>query len=219
MSQTKPGRVKKVKYPLFMQCAELETTDFWKSVFQNCAYGLFPSNSGCKGNMFYYKQPKKKQSTGKPIPEDPKQALEMFKNIFRNEIGILSSDETAKTQVKIYRLMEDSKLPLDATWKSIRAPTVKHLMIAKFVVEMKEQAKLTDYETEQLLSCISMNLVSGKLSEEDMVIEPATGRLIEVHGLQRGEKGYFVDRPTPKCSFVIEKPIEHKQVSFFAKVR
>jgi hypothetical protein len=205
MSTTKLGRAKKLKHPLFVECAAIEPIIFWKSLFEGCAYGNFPKGTVFKNGVMYYRKGKKKQSVGIPISENPKDALIQVKDIFRSEIGLLSGDETSKAKVEIYRKLKETKLPDNAVWKNIRAPTVKQLMIHIFVMEVRKEMRLTDYEAEQLNSCIVLALITGQLESDDMILDAKNGRLGAVAGLKKGAQGFYIERPLKSYSVKFEK--------------
>lgn len=213
MATTKPGRAKKVKHQLFMECAAVEPIVFWKNLFESCAYGHFPKGTVFKTGVLYYRKGKKKQSVGIPISENVPEALAEMKKIFRDEIGILSNDETSRAKIEMYRMLEETKLPEDAVWKDIRAPTVKQLMIHIFVMELKKEMQLTDYEVEQLSACIVLALMTGQLSGEDMILDARNGRLGYIQGLKKGTQGFYVDQPLKPCSVRFERVnTDQKQV-------
>ena len=78
----KRTRRKKVKHPLFLKCAELESIPYWKSLMESCAYGHLPKGITYKNNTIYYKKPRRKQATIYNIPENEEEALTKLEGHF-----------------------------------------------------------------------------------------------------------------------------------------
>lgn len=214
MATTRSTRVKKVKHSLFMNCAEIEPTAFWKTILQSCAYGSFPKGMTYKNNTIYYRKTKRKPGITVEVSDIPEQALETIKNTFRNDIGVVSSDEYSKKQAILFTKLKDLCLDEKAKWKDIRAPTVRHQMICAFAYNKGQEEEKTRYEIEQLMACIIMGILIEQLTSDDIIISPTEGKIIDIEHLEYDpEKGYYIDKPFKPMRIVPEKVGQAKQIS------
>jgi hypothetical protein len=194
MSTHKTTRTPKIKFDLFIKCRDLESAAFWKTIFESCAYGKFPKGMTYKPGILYYKKGKRKAVITHVIPDEAEKALEVIKNIFRTDSGVISVDEYTKSQLELQRYFKNSELSQEAKWKDIRAPTTKNHLIHIYVSEVQKKNELTAFEAEQLQSCIAIGLLTEKLLPEDITLDAENVRIEDIKHIQHGPNGFHIDR-------------------------
>ena len=206
MSTHKTTRDKILKHPIFEACKDLEVSPFWKALFEAYSYGQFPKGLIFQNDTLSYKKMKKVAMTCY-VPADPSEALHVIKHFLRNEVGVISVDEITKKKIEMTIALRKNALPVDATWKEIRAPTTKQQMIALFCFKMMELCDMTPAETNSLFITINVGLICETITYDDIIL--IGGTISEIKGLRRDEYGFYTERRVKPVKLVLLKN-EHK---------
>ncbi|MFS8159015.1 MAG: hypothetical protein ACMG6E_02160 [Candidatus Roizmanbacteria bacterium] len=202
-------RSKKVKYPLFEQCAELEKIQFWKIAFTNCAYGQFPKGVIFREDTLFYRKKARAEPKTFRIPSNPEEAIEVLKEIFKTHIGIVSMNELTEEYLRNCAYMESKvKMKNDILWKEIRAPTTKLHMISLYVSKIQQQTGSSRYLAEQMYVTIVVGLAIGTLIPEDIILENCS--IAEIKNLQLNEDGYSTVRTAEYIEEEYEPPMKQQ---------
>lgn len=166
-----------ILYPIFLECCQYTVDDFWKSVFENLAYGKCPTGTyihkdflSCnyKGKEFSYKIERK----------DSKEFYDDIYNLLQ-KVGILSKAEHEVKRQKFLNLGKYIRNPKDS-WNNIRQKTIKDVLIERYVINMKHEHKLSLSQTKKLFSLIFIGLIFKVITAND--IEYNEGEIKSIDG-------------------------------------
>lgn len=91
VSQTKRKTKKKTVNEIFKSCAEHDTSEYWKSIFNNAAIGKFQSGYSFKNNILMCKNGNQVKEL--ILPEDVEIAMQACKEFFNHNTGLISPKE------------------------------------------------------------------------------------------------------------------------------
>jgi len=195
-------------YPIFLECIQYCTDDFWESVFEELAYGKTPygvyisKNYICcnyKGKEFSYKIEKTKSS--KEIYDD-------VYNLLFVKLGLLSSKDKVKKKLEFFNFEKDIN-ENRKQWSNIRKKNVKDLYIENYVISMKNKYNLSIKQAKHLLSMISIGMIFKVISNKD--IEFKDGVIERIEGIKFENKKLIFEKniynlDTAYSYVLIDKP-------------
>ena len=195
---------REIVYPVFLECLEYTDDIFWKSIFEDLAYGKAPHgtyiNKGflcCsyKGKEFSYKLERK----------DPEILWNELYQILTDKIGIFSQKEK-KDQKLAFSEMQ--KL-LKSENSNSRRKNSKDMLFQKYAIEMKREHNLSIKQTKYLLSIISICLLFKTITTKDIIIEDE--KIISINGIDIENGEVILKKPFCNGDNIIkeqpEKPL------------
>lgn len=208
MSRNKSKRKKVLKHPIFLECAKLETEEFWQSTLRNCAYDGFPCGITFKDSILYYRKSRKKPAVNFRISKEPEKALVEIKNIFKSKIRMISRNELVQKQIRMMKRIRAARLPVDMKWSNIRSPKTAKQIICMFVWKQTHELGLTKQQANQLEACISVGLEIKTLISND--VHMCRGEIVSINGLVRLKNGFFTirDPRSENIHFHTKKTVE-----------
>lgn len=176
---------KDLVYPAFLACTDFTEDDFWKSVFEELAFGVCPSltyiNKGylmcnARGKEFVYK------INAELDPE----------TLFGDVYGLL----TEKLGLKSTREIEEHKQAVDShqetvytAWSNIKKKSIRDTIILQFVVEQTEKFQLSSQQSRELFRLINMGVLLKFIVSKHISLKD--GRIEYIQGLEFSQ-GDFV---------------------------
>ena len=152
-------------YPFFINCIPLTNDRFWKSVFEDLAYGVAPYGSFINKGfiMCNYKD---KEFIYKIVDKDPLEIYNDIYNIFTTKLNIISSIELMNKKIDLERIQD----PV-TDWSTIKKKNVKDNMIETWAISMKKIFNLNLKQTRYLISIIFLGLVFKAILPKDIIIK------------------------------------------------
>lgn len=156
-----------ILYPIFLKCCDYIQTDFWKSIFEDLAYGKAPYGIqiDSKGVLSCMKKDKifsysiKKDADAKKIVRD---LIDMFQQI-------KTISEIDKLQERINNIIETNKKHFsECDWNSIRKKSDKDMLLEQYVIDMKHEYNLTYEQARMLLSIINIAITFKVITNGDV---------------------------------------------------
>ena len=166
--------MKKIVYPIFLECCQYTNDIFWENIFENLAYGKAPyisENFLCCG----YKIGKKDSET-------------VYKEVFSllsNRLG------TFAQQVKDFTNIENDIKNSRKNWHGIKK-NVKELLIELYVSRMRNKYSLSIKQARYLLSTILIAIVFKAITVND--IDYSNGRINKIEGINFTKKQVIITR-------------------------
>jgi len=156
---------KELLYPFFIDCSLLTNDKFWKSVFEDLAYGIAPYGAFVNKGfiMCNYKD---KEFVYKIVKKDTQDLYNDIYNLFTTKLNIISSEELSNKKRDIERFQEEM-----TDWSLIKKKTAKDVLIENWAIKMKNTHALSLKQTKYLISIIFLALVFKVILSKDIIIK------------------------------------------------
>jgi hypothetical protein len=183
----------KILYPPFLELSLEETDKFWKNIFEDIAFGIFPSGTYIDNGLYISKM--KHAEFRIPYNNLPKdELLKKVKTLLQTKLNIHSSSELINKQKYISNRLGEQPI---LTWNEIRKKNIKDILIENYVIEMSNKYKLTPVQSRKLLSLITIGLQFKFLTPKDIHFDT---KIQTINGIEyRDGEFYFnhlIDRIT-----------------------
>ena len=166
--------MKKIVYPIFLECCQYTNDIFWENIFENLAYGKAPYGSYISKNFFYsYEQ------------KDSKTVYEEVFSLLSNRLG------TFAQQVKDFTNIENDIKNSRKNWHGIKK-NVKELLIELYVSRMMNKYSLSMKQARYLLSTILIAIIFKAITVND--IDYSNGRINKIDGINFAKKQVIITR-------------------------
>jgi hypothetical protein len=146
---------KKVIYPIFVECADLSTDEYWKTLYTNLAINKCPKNIYISNFTINSsnKQKKYKFAYCFKYKKASEVIVELY-DLLTKYTSLSSVSDNKKRQDEIDNIKEKVNEMYNCEWKSIKKKNIKNLLISDFVINMKNKYKLSWEATFNLSSLI-----------------------------------------------------------------
>jgi hypothetical protein len=140
-------------YPFLIECCKYTEDRFWKSIFEDLAYGITPSGTYINKDflMCNYKD---KEFTYKIQNKNSKEIYDELFNIFKSKLCLVSRDEIINKK-KIIEDKYSNHLYEYVYWSDIKK---KNIIMSLCCYESKSQHKPTSHDKyskeEEATSCV-----------------------------------------------------------------
>lgn len=147
-----------IKYPIFLECKEIEPSFVWKEIFANAALGKFPAG-------IVFKNDKLSMTQGQTIkvdnlPSDPQDVIELMRKYMR-----IRDKNNSKEQLSAKLTGANIK-----TVRDIMKPKLRSTYAHQFFEKEKEKYNLDYEEEKKFLSFITIELNRPDIKENDIVL-------------------------------------------------
>lgn len=171
-----------MNYPIFHECANLTSDNYWKTIFDNLSNGKFPpgiyisENSLCygiKGKDFRY-------------PINDKDAQTIFDDLidlFKTKLELLSNDDITEKKLEINNRNDklDELIIDDWDYVSRKNNKLKSSILEKFVIDCKYNYNLSDDEFLSLHNHITTSITFGTIKNSDIIYND--GKIDKIIGI------------------------------------
>jgi len=176
--------VKKLVYPIFLDCCQYTDNIFWEDIFANLAFGKPPCGSYISKNFLYCRH-KQKEFNYKIENKDSKTVYKEVFSLLRNRLGIFShQDKVGK--------INDIK-----NWKDIKTKKMKELLVELYVSKMRTKYSLSIKQACYLLSTILIAMALKLITVND--IDYSNGCIKKINGINFSNKQVKI---TQNLSFI-----------------
>ena len=175
---------REIIYPFFIECCKFTNDIFWKSIYEDLAYGITPYGTyinkdfltcNYKDKEFIYKIQKK----------DPKELYNDIYNLFKNKLSLMSRNEIMKKKNDISISQEQTY----EEWSDIKKKNLKEVLIEKYAINMSNKHNLTIVQTKYLMSLIFLSFVFKISTANDIIMK--NGKIESINGIEF-EKGKII---------------------------
>lgn len=173
------GMKKELVFPFLLKCCDLAQEQFWKSVFEDLAYGQAPYGAfiskgflSCtyKGRAFSYKL----------VEKAPEILYQEIYKLLTEKLGILSANEQNQKRL-LFEELEKNMREKSEEWCKIRKKNIKDLIMEKYVVSMKQKYNLSLVQARKLMSVIYLAMQFKTITPKD--IEYVDGEILSINGI------------------------------------
>jgi len=168
-----------VEYPIFDEILKRQTDPYWISFFDECAIGKLPRGFKYINSILYYRI--KNKTLELLITDSSQESEDLIKKFIYENAGIISP-----TDLDEKRATEEAKVSNitlnNIQWYQIRNEKEQYILLTIFTEKIASYLNLNDEESRALIQTIKLGLLSGFLSNENMVME--NGQISEIIGLE-----------------------------------
>jgi hypothetical protein len=196
----------KIVYPIFLQCSQFSEETFWKSVFEDLAYGVCPSNVKLNDNGIYITTTISQFN----FYFEDYEAYDLYvsvKELFKKNLNIIPKSDKIKQKFKFYQCLQNKKFN---SWADIRKKNTKLILIKNYVIKMKTEKNLTSRQMKQLLSLIQIGFHFKLLTLDDITYDVSSGSILDIQGVSIVDNRVSLDRVFKVSPLVNEPPVNTK---------
>lgn len=168
-----------VEFPIFDEILKRQTDSYWISFFDECAIGKLPRGFKYINNILYYRI--KNKTLELLITDSSQESEDLIKKFVYENAGIISptdlDEKRASEEAKVANITYNN-----VQWYQIRNEREQYLMLTIFAEKIANYLNLNEEESKALIQTIKLGLLSGFLTNENMVME--NGQISEVIGLE-----------------------------------
>lgn len=152
-----------IYYPAFILMASYVDDKFWKSIFNDMAYNVFPRGSyfdknslhgGTKGDHFSF-----------PLTDNIEYNVHNITQLLRKKMNIMSSIETLSKKENLEGELKKNY----STWKDIKKKSVKDILIENYVIHTIRTHNLSIKDGQKLLKYLYMQIYFKYIDSNDIV--------------------------------------------------
>lgn len=169
-------RQKDPVHRIFFLCSGRTTDKAWSDFFKDCAHNKFPK--GVRFENGSIKCTRKKNSFVEYIPKDTNKALNVILEIFRDRLGIKTTNEKAKEKVSFEKAREKLNI---GNWSSIKSAGIRNMLITGYVDRFSEYNYLSQQESTELKLLINLGVSTKLLTSKNIILE--NGSISNIIGL------------------------------------
>ena len=196
---------KKVQYQVFQVLSGYTLDDYWKQLLLACSMGKFPRYVTYKDDLLIHRRGRACSSIPLGLAHDQtidfKRVLDFFRSL---GLSSLQDNEAAR------RIVDDKQKTLTAqvynSWKDIKRPQLKEILLGDFVQNLSERLNLTSREHEYLQAQVAIAQLFKAINAQTVVMDD--GKISEITGLQiegdeRGKRKFSFYRPSVVASATV----------------
>ena len=171
--------VKKLVYPIFINCCQYTDDIFWEDIFADLAFGKPPYGTYFSKD-FLCCSLKQKEFNYKIENKDIKTLYKEVFSLLRNRLGIFSNQE------KVPKISDIKN------WNDIKKKKIKELLIELYVLRMRTKYSLSIKQARYLLSTILIAMALKLITVND--IDYSNGRINKIEGINFSKKQVIITR-------------------------
>jgi hypothetical protein len=170
---------KEIIYPIFLECIQYIKDSFWKTIFEDLAYGKTPNGTYITKDFLTCNY-KDKEFSYKIERKDPYILYMELYELLNKKLGIISNKEKCKKRIDFNKIEYEIQATKNS-WVDIKKKNIKDLLIELFVIDMKNQYFLTQKQTQYLLSVICIAMIFKVITNKD--INYTNGKIQNIEGI------------------------------------
>lgn len=170
---------KEIIYPIFLECIQYIKDPFWKTIFEDLAYGKTPNGTYITKNFLTCNY-KDKEFSYKIERKDSYILYTDIYELLNKKLGIISNKEKSKKRFDFNKIefeIQETK----RNWADIKKKNIKDLLIELYVIDMKQKYSLSNKQTQYLLSVICIALIFKVITNRD--INYIDGKIQSINGI------------------------------------
>jgi hypothetical protein len=176
MGLTRNRGKKIVQYPVFLECINYITDDYWIDLYNDFAVGKFPkgiyvsNNTLCIGSKW-------KNGGYNFSDKDPETIANEVHDFIIQNTAIYSAEDINKR--KDERKEERKEIE---KFNQIKKKNEKEMLIVNYILKMKNKLKLTWIETKELFNAIKVGFITKQITSNDVNIK-IKNNMIEIKNI------------------------------------
>ena len=183
MSSRSRGK-KELLHPIFLECRDKTDNEFWKSLYEDMAYGKYPKqlyitqnqqiNSTNRAQSFHYDF--KDKTVDEMIVE--------IQELLLSHTNLISNDEINIKKTSNIQYKKDTW----TNWKDIKKKYIRDILIMDYCLEIKRLLNFTTNEISYLYEIVTAMILNGQLS----VIHMDHNKIVSIEGIELHQDTKFI---------------------------
>lgn len=182
--------INEIVYPFLLECCKFTQDNFWKSVFEDLAYGKTPYGTYINKHFLCCNH-KNKEFSYKIERKDAEILYNDIHSLLSKKLCLMSQNEHVKKKLD-FNSFEESIKESQISWINIKRKNVRDLLIEKYIIEMKHKYNLTVKQSQYLFSLIFIAMIFKAISHKD--IDYSNGKIHHINGINFEHKRIIVIR-------------------------
>lgn len=168
-------------YPCFLECSKFTDDSFWKSIFEDLAFGICPSGIYISKNFICCNYKHKNFNYKIETNKSNKLLFDEIYNLLHYKFELSS-----KLELDDYNKQIDQKIKKiyvsQNDWNNIKKKTLKSFLIEDYVLQKKKEFHLDQKNTQKLLSMLSMGFMFKTIESNDIIF--CNDKIITIKGIE-----------------------------------
>jgi len=177
-------------YPIFLKTIQYTEDTFWKDTFENLSYSICPSGSYINKG-FICSNIKGKEFVYKFIDKDPQIIYENVYKLLKEKLNIMSRNERNVLLKEFDEVEQNIKKIRQGSWVDIKKKSIKDILFQNYVIHMKQEFNLSNYQIKKLYNVINLCIVLKSISNNDIIYKD--GEIVSINGIQFSNGSYELD--------------------------
>ena len=177
-------------YPIFLKTIQYTEDTFWKDTFENLSYSICPSGSYINKG-FICSNIKGKEFVYKFIDKDPQIIYENVYKLLKEKLNIMSRNERNVLLKEFDEVEQNIKKIRQGSWVDIKKKSIKDILFQNYVIHMKQEFNLSNYQIKKLYNVINLCIVLKSISNNDIIYKD--GEIVSINGIQFSNGCYELD--------------------------
>lgn len=171
---------REILYPFMLNCCTFTNDNFWKSIFEDLAYGIPPSGTFLSKNVLFCTL-KDKTFSYKIENIDPSVLYTRIYEILTNKLGIYSSEEY-KNKLQLFNNLENRLREDIDDWNKIRKKNIKELLIEKYIIDSMLKYNVPFEKSKKIMALIYLAFQFKVLTSKH--INFSNGKISSIEGIE-----------------------------------
>ena len=172
-------------YPFFIECAKHTDDTYWKSIFEDLAYGITPYSTYINRDVITCNY--KDREFAYRIQRKPSDVLATeILELFKKKLGLLSPSEILTNRNAI---IQNGEIYTD--WSLIKKKNIKETMVERYAINMKNKFSLSIQQTKYLIDIVFLSLILRVLLPSDIILDK--GVIEDIKGIHFEDGKVLVD--------------------------
>ena len=154
---------KSIIYPIFISCLQYTEDKFWKTLFENLAYGVCPFGTYINNEKLYTHN---KKAVYNFSDKDGKSVYQGIKKICKD--NSLCKTKIRENIVSFYKELDKKIDTSPKHFWLIKKKSVRDTTIQNFLIQQKKNYNLTDYQIKKAYSFINIGFILKLIRKEDI---------------------------------------------------
>jgi hypothetical protein len=216
---------KPAKFTIFTECSQLTLDPFWQQVFEECSRGKFPKGSGIDsdGTTVYFRGKQNANGTmnaknmvSYKLQTTPEEIFTSLKKLFQEQLNIKSNLDKAELRAELDDICDNLRESYGSSWQQIKRKKIKDPIIRRYILDLKSQYNLNDYETAEVAQIIRLGFLFNWITNENVVYEDQ--HIIEIQTLTFDEEERIFELAEPDVYYKREyKPKKTRLSTLWSK--
>lgn len=170
-------------YPWIIECCKFTTDVFWKTIFEDIAYGIVPYPAYISKDIIQCNY-KNRDFSYKIKKKDAQIIFTEILEIFKTKLNLISYNELLEKKNNLSILTKSTILD---DWTSIKKKYIKEVYIQNFAILMKNKYFLSQKQAKYIFNIILLAFIYKIISADDITLENGSIQKIKGVSFENGE--------------------------------
>lgn len=156
-------------YPKFIECIKYTDDIFWKSMFEDLAYGKCPYGIYIHNEFICCNYKDKKFSYKINMNTNSEIIYNEITDIFKNKFGLMSKSDKLEKVRLLNKYQENLSTNLDSDWSNIKKKNIKKILLEKFIIDKCKIYSLSKLQCKQLYNNVMLGIFFKTINKNHII--------------------------------------------------